>query len=160
MEQEQRAWFVQQIKENEWSMFNLSMSILCNEDDAADAAQEAICTAYRKLDALRDHTKFKAWILRILANECYRILRDKRRYMQVETLPETEVFDVYQDGPSALWQAVSRLNEDMRSVIVLFYYEDFNIKEIASILKISEANAKTRLSRARKRLKAMLEEQV
>ena len=80
--------------------------------------------------------------------------------MQVETLPETEVFDVYQDGPSVLWQAVSRLNEDMRSVIVLFYYEDFNIKEIASILKISEANAKTRLSRARKRLKAMLEEQV
>lgn len=160
MEQERRGWFVQQVKENELSMYHLSMSILCNQEDAADAAQEAICTAYKKLDTLRDESKFKAWILRILVNECYEILRDKRRYMQVDVLPEVETFDVYQDEPSALWQAVCDLNEDMRAVVVLYYYEGFSVKEISAVLKISEANAKTRLSRARKRLKAMLEESV
>lgn len=57
-----------------------------------------------------------------------------------------------------LWQAVSDLNESLRSVVVLYYYEGFSGKEIGSILGITEANVKTRLSRARKHLKLLLEE--
>ena len=50
------------------------------------------------------------------------------------------------------------MNEQLRSVVVLYYYEGFSVREAAAILRISEANIKTRLSRARRRLRVMLEE--
>ena len=56
-----------------------------------------------------------------------------------------------------MWQAVCDLSEQLRSVVVLYYYEGFSAREIGSLLRISEANVKTRLSRARKRLRELLE---
>ncbi|MBS1348016.1 MAG: hypothetical protein HP052_00855 [Firmicutes bacterium] len=65
---EQKEWFTEQVKKCEDSIYRLSMSILRNPDDAADAAQEAIFIAYRELYTLRDKSKFRSWLLRILAN--------------------------------------------------------------------------------------------
>ena len=56
-----------------------------------------------------------------------------------------------------LWQAVCGLNQSLRSVVVLYYYDGFSGKEIGTILGITEANVKTRLSRARKHLRILLE---
>lgn len=58
-----------------------------------------------------------------------------------------------------LWQAVLTLNEDLRCVVTLFYYEGFSIREISGILGIREAAVKTRLSRARARLRLLLREE-
>lgn len=154
-----RIWFTEQVKNCEQAMFHLSMSILCNQEDAADAAQEAIFTAYSKLHSLRDKDKFRPWILRILANQCYGILRERQRYVDLDLLPEPQSA-VGENDTAPLWQAVADLNEELRSVVVLFYYEGFSIKEISIILNISEANAKTRLYRARMRLRTMLAEEI
>lgn len=152
----QADWFAQQVRECEPAMYRLAMSIVCNQEDAADAAQEAICTAYQKLDTLRNQERFRPWLLRILTNECYTILRQRRRFVESDAIPEPET-----PGPEtadhSLWQTVADLNEQLRSVVVLYYYEGFHVREIASILGISEANVKTRLSRARRRLRDMLE---
>ena len=156
---EQKEWFTEQVKKCEDSIYRLSMSILRNADDAADAAQEAIFIAYRKLYTLRDKSKFRSWLLRILANECYGMLRQRQRYVDIDSLAEVEA-PAPPENQQPLWQAVCDLNEDMRSVVVLFYYEGFSIQEIATILKISEANTKTRLYRARLRLRMMLGEEI
>ena len=155
---EQKAWFTEQVKKCEGSLYRLSLSILRNPEDAADAAQEAICTAYQKLHTLRDKNKFSGWLLRILANECYGILRKRQRYIALECIPETAAPEQPAEH-EPLWQAICDLNEDLRSVVVLFYYEGFSIREIAAILQISEANTKTRLYRARLRLRMMLGEE-
>lgn len=154
---DQSTWFTQQIKLCEPAMYRLAMSIVSNDEDAADAAQEAVYTAYKKLNTLHRRDKFKPWLLRILTNECYAILRQRQRFVESDAIPEPEVPGPEQ-GATELWQAVSDLHEQYRSVVVLYYYEGFSAREIASILKISEDNVKTRLSRARKRLRDMLEE--
>lgn len=149
-------WFTQQIQDCEAGMYRLAMSILCSEEDAADAAQEAILIAYQKLSSLRDRSRFRPWLLRILTNECYAILRQRKRMVPFDSLPEQEA-----PSPSTsseeLWQAVCDLSEQLRSVVVLYYYEGFSARETGEILGISEANVKTRLSRARKRLREQLE---
>lgn len=153
---EQKEWFSQQVKLCTPAMYRLAMGLVGNEFDAADAAQEAICTAYQKLDTLRNRDRFKPWLLRILTNQCYDILRQRQRFAESDAFPEPET-----EGPEArtseLWDAVSDLNEQMRAVVILFYYDGFSVREIAAVLRISEANVKTRLSRARKRLREMLE---
>ena len=71
-------WFTGQIHACEGAMYRLAMSILCNEDDAADAAQDAILIAFQKLSSLRDRERFQPWLLRILTHQCYAILRRRR----------------------------------------------------------------------------------
>ena len=139
-------------------MYRLAMSIVCDQEDAADAAQEAVCTAYQKLDTLHRKERFKPWLLRILANECYGILRQRQRFVESDAIPASDSPGPEAETSSDLWQAVQDLNEQYRSVVVLYYYEGFTTREIAVILKISESNVKTRLSRARKRLRDMLED--
>lgn len=138
-------------------MYRLAMSILCNGEDAADAAQEAICIAYQKLHTLRQKEHFKPWLLRILTNECYNIIRQRQRFTETESLPEPAAPGDLEQS-TELWQAVCDLSEQLRAVVVLYYYEGFSAREISGILRISEANVKTRLHRARKCLKQRLEE--
>lgn len=138
-------------------MYRLAMSILCNGEDAADAAQEAICIAYQKLHTLRQKERFKPWLLRILTNECYNIIRQRQRFTETESLPEPAAPGDLEQS-TELWQAVYDLSEQLRAVVVLYYYEGFSAREISGILRISEANVKTRLHRARKCLKQRLEE--
>lgn len=137
-------------------MYRLAMSILCNEEDAADAAQEAILTAFQKLSSLRDRERFQPWLLRILTHQCYAILRQRRHLLPFESLSEAAAPAVPEQNQD-LWQAVCDLSEQLRCVVVLYYYEGFSARETGEILGISEANVKTRLSRARKRLREQLE---
>ena len=137
-------------------MYRLAMSILCSEEDAADAAQESILIAFQKLSSLRDRTRFQPWLLRILTHECYAILRRRRRLVPLDFLPEAEA-PPPSEAPQELWQAVCDLSEQLRAVVVLYYYQGFSARETGEILGISEANVKTRLSRARKRLREQLE---
>ena len=155
---DQRTWFAQQVKDCEQSLYRLANSILRDEDDTQDAAQEAICLAYQKLVLLRDKEKFKPWLLKILANTCYSMLRQRQRFVCLDTLPEQEAPE-RAETDTPLWHAVLTLPDSMRAVVVLYYYEGACVKEIAAILKLSEANVKTRLSRARKQLKALLLEE-
>ena len=68
-----------------------------------------------------------------------------------------EPFALDEEKKEELWEAVCSLNEQLRAVVVLYYYQGFSVREISSILGISQANVKTRLSRARKCLREQLE---
>lgn len=149
-------WFTDQIKENEKTMYHLAMGILGNAEDAADAAQEAILTAYQKLPSLRQKESFRPWLMRILTNECYGILRKRKKLVSLEEIHDLPAVSGGEENLQ-LWQAVCTLNAQLRAVVVLYYYHGFSVKEIGHILGITEANVKTRLSRARKHLRILLE---
>lgn len=142
--------FTRLVLQNQTAMFRTARAIVSTDEDAEDAVQSAICTAFTKLDALRDPAKFKSWILRIVVNNCYDLCR---KYRPITVLPA--------DDPDpterlSLWEAVLSLNPEMRSVVTLFYYDGFSIREISRTLGISDAAVKTRLSRSRKQLRLLL----
>ena len=151
-----KEWFSQQVHLCEKSLYRVTVSLLANQTDAEDAMQEALCTAYEKLHTLKEAEKFRPWLLKIATNAAYDILRRRKR-----TVPLEDTEPVYHDGTAeklGLWLAVQQLPPDYRSVVVLYYYEDLDLQSISRITGVPEATVKTRLFRARQRLKALLAE--
>lgn len=151
--------FLQKVLEAENTLFHVSFSILRNEQDCADAVQEAILKAYASRDSLKNTDYFRTWIVRIVINECYGLLRKRRVY---EEYDENLLWDPSSSGGYVkeeyldLYNAIEKLERRERDCVVLYYLEDFPVEEIAGILKIPSGTVKSRLSRARKQLKGLL----
>lgn len=146
--------FIQFIKENKINMYRFAYSILRNETDAEDAVSEAVTKGYENLDKLRDKSKMKAWMMSILSNEAKKIYKRKKIFVQEEFLLELEA----EKGKDyELWDVVTSMPRNFSEIIILYYYEGFSTKEIAQILRIAEGTVKSRLSRAREKMKELLE---
>ena len=140
------------------AMFRTARAILRSDEDAEDAVQEAICTAFERRDSLRDAEKFKPWVLRILANKCYDACRRRRNTSDLDAAGEVPAPETDQAERLSLWQAVLSLSDELRAPVTLFYYDGLSIREISRVLGISEAAVKTRLFRGRARLRELLDE--
>ena len=153
-------WFCQSVEREKTGLYRLAVSILHNDEDAKDAVAEALCRAYAKLDTLHDLEKFHPWILQIVARESYTLLRRRGKIIYLDELRGAEEpsapAQYHEEG--ALWQAVQSLGDDMRAVVVLFYYEDLSIREISTVTGVTEGTVRTRLTRARHKLKQILTE--
>ena len=146
------------IIDSERHMYVTARSILSEDEDCADAIQETIVKAFSKINSLKQDAYAKTWLIRILINECYNVLRQKSRQipMDMETEMAGKVAAESQDY-SDLYRAVSRLQEELKLPVVLYYGEDFSVREIAQVLEISEGAVQKRLARARQKLKRILE---
>nr|WP_114384114.1 sigma-70 family RNA polymerase sigma factor [Paenibacillus prosopidis] len=151
-----REAFARLIKNMELNLYGVARSIVKRDEDCADAIQEAILKAYIGLHALKEPTYFKTWMFRILINECNKILKRQKANMLVEELP-TVSSSVSEYETVDLKEAVDRLDETLRTVIILYYFEDMSLKQISEILETSEGAVKTRLHRARQTLARWLE---
>lgn len=156
-----REEFLQLTLEAESTLFHVAFSILHQEQDCSDAVQEAILKAYDQRNKLRERAYFKTWLTRILINECYTLLRKNRRYC---SLDETNgnicevAKDYIKEEYLDLYQAIDKLEEGEKICILLFYMEDYSVAQIADVLRIPEGTVKSRLNRARKHLKGLLQE--
>jgi RNA polymerase sigma-70 factor (ECF subfamily) len=151
-----KRWFTQQVRPLLDSLYRIAYTILQNDADAQDAAQEAMEQAYVSLPELKDRDKFKPWLMRILKNECYMILREKKQYVPLDDIREqgTEPFDALD-----LKEAFSRLSPESRLCITLYHIEGYRIPEIAAFLNEPVGTVKSRLSRARKAMRQDLTDQ-
>ena len=105
---------------------------------------------------MRNDKYAKTWLIRILINECYTLLS---KLVSLEGMSEmTEIEADQKTDYSDLYRAVNSLKEELRMPVILYYIEDFNIKEIAQILEITEGAVQKRLARARGKLKCNLQE--
>lgn len=153
--------FIKRITEVEADMFHLAFSILHREQECSDAVQEAVVKAYAARDTLRNHVYFKTWIMRILLNECYALLRRQKRLvpMEEQMLDVQTGFDAYvREEYMDLYRAIDALKEKDRVCVLLYYIEDYPVRQIAQILRIPEGSVKSRLRRARMQLKDMLKD--
>jgi RNA polymerase sigma-70 factor (ECF subfamily) len=139
---------------------------------AADATQEAFIAAYKSLRSFRGGS-FKSWLLRIVTNACYDELRRHRRRPQTSLDQMTEEGDSFPelagDAPNpederqlieliqAVKQCLDQLPDDQRVVAVLSDVEGYNYQEIAEIVSTTLGTVKSRLSRARARLRDCLQ---
>lgn len=150
--------FVESINENRESLYRLSASILRRKEDIEDAISETIYIAYNKYSKLRDKKKFKGWIFKILVNECYGIIKKNKKYYLYEDLNSLDTG--YEDNnDEGLMYYINQLDDGFKDVVVLFYYESMSIKEISKILSIREGTVKSRLNRAKSKLKVMMEKE-
>ncbi len=154
-------------------VYNVAYRILGDSDLAADAAQDAFIKAYKAIGHFRGHG-FKSWLARIVTNTCYDYLRSRKRRAS-ESLegmvergePPPRLQDTG-EGPQAyaerqelnqwLQWALQQLTEDHRVIITLIDIQGFSYEEAAHILGVSTGTVKSRLSRARARLRALLQE--
>ena len=139
------------------SIYLAAFQICRNAEDANDIVQDTLLTYYLKQMDYRSEEHLRAWLLRVAINKA----KDKTRSFwrrQVELqdiMQDIPVFE--QDEEQTLFEEVMNLPEKYRIVIHLFYYEDYSVREIAEVLRISENNVKVRLSRGRSLLKEKLE---
>lgn len=147
--------FTSEVLANERSMYYIAKSILNNDEDCADAIQNAILGAYSNLKTLKNEKYFKTWLTRILINECYAIIRKNKRVVSYEAYMDNDMLDVSTEY-SEVYLEIQALEEKYRLPFVLHYVEGFSLKEISSMLKISEASVKMRLMRGRNILKKQL----
>lgn len=133
------------------AMYKVARAILDEEEDVADAIAETILTCWEKLGQLKDPAFFCTWMTRILINKCKDILRKKRKVSFMAEVPEIAVHDDAYEN--AEWKGVlESLGERYRLVMVLYYVEGFQAREIGEILELPESTVRTRLARGRQYL--------
>lgn len=145
----------QLILASEDSMYHVAKSLLYNDADCQDAIQETIAKAFDKIGTLKQDTYAKTWLIRILINECYGIMRKEKKIISLETCEREEPWMERQDY-SDLYEALMRLTEEARLAVTLYYMEGYSIREIARMTRVTESAVKSRLARARTKLKEEL----
>lgn len=142
------------IVNNQKNFYKIAYSYVKNEDDALDIVHDAICKALSKIDSLKDIEVVKPWFYKILINSAIDYIRKNNKYVSIteeEVINEYKVEDVYSDID--LKRALDRLPQEYKSIIVLRYFEDMKIEDIANVLSENTNTVKTRLYKGLRKLK-------
>jgi RNA polymerase sigma-70 factor (ECF subfamily) len=140
--------------------YRLARAILLDDGEAEDAVQEAGLTAWRKQRSLRDPASFGAWFDRILVNQCRDQLRRRKRSVQIAAPPvgHEPIADQPETGTDPeLDRALAALDLDHRIVVVMRYWQDRTVDDIAARVGIPSGTVKSRLHHAMQQLRASLE---
>lgn len=138
------------------SLFRVACSIVGSRQDAEDAVQQTLLNAWRHRDKARPGSE-RAWMMRILVNECRSLLRRRKRAIPMEELPYAEP---PAQADTDLQSAIRTLPESLRTPLLLKYMEGMTEKEVAAAMHLPVSSVKNRLFRARKALKKHLTEEV
>ncbi len=134
-------------------LYRVAYGLMLNRADCADAVQEALLRAWEKRHTLRDKSLFSTWLTRILINECYTLLRRRKRSLPLSALPEPTAPP---DADIELHDAIARLDAKLRLPLVLHYMEGYPVSDVAAMLRLPSGTVKTRLSKARRMLRKHL----
>ena len=140
--------------------FRLARAILLDDGEAEDAVQEASLSAWRRRSSLRDMDRFDAWFDRILVNQCRDQLRKRRRAVKVAAPPigfEAPATPPETGTDADLDRAIDALDVDHRIVVLMRYWQDRTVDDIAGRLGIPAGTVKSRLHNALKHLRGHLE---
>ena len=144
-------------------LYRTAYAYVRNEQDALDIYQEAIYTAYVTIKKLKKPESFTSWITKILVFKAIDFIRKESRHFSTDseeifsTLVELENVDDIMHAMD-LSVAFKYLSPKVKTIILLRYYHDLSIKEIATIMNLPEGTIKSHLNRAKKELKPILRE--
>lgn len=153
-----RERFADAVTTHRRAMYRAARALLICDADAEDAVSEATLRAWQAFGRLRDEKALKGWLIKITVNCAHEHHRKTARLSYTDDL-EPLAGGAEDRHDFTLWDAVCALPEDYRVATVLFYYEDMTTAEIAKALGIREGTVRSRLSRARNRLRTLLEEE-
>lgn len=138
-------------------LYRLAMSILHHRDDAQDAVQQSVLEAWKKVDHIRGG-KEKAYLARIVINECHNIQRCRQRVTPVFAFPEQSKENLTAEV-CVLKESLNAIPEKLRTPFLLVYMEGYSEKEAAEALGITLYSVKSRLKRSKQKLKIELGEE-
>jgi RNA polymerase sigma factor (sigma-70 family) len=170
--------FEELIKDYKKTAYNIALRIMRNVEDAEDASQEALIKIFKNISSFNMESTFKVWMYRIIVNTCI----DFKRRKNISTVSIDETMDLGSGrevqreisdesyNPDALIErnyntqlvndAINALEDDFKTIIILRDIKGFTYDEISQILSCNLGTVKSRLSRARKRLKELLENEM
>lgn len=144
-------------------VYRISFHYFGNREDAEDVSQDVFTKLFSSTVKFKSDEDVKAWLIRVTTNMCHSYYRNPFRRRRTE-IDETELENIADISSSeqrlvdrkVVIDAVISLPEHYRIIVYLFYYEEYSIHQISSILKIKETTIQTRLSRAREKLRNIL----
>ena len=149
-------------------IYRLALSILDDSDEAQDVTQESLLAALRALDSFHGSSSLKTWLFSITVNFCRTRLQHRTRHERLQQVlsgilhirrgPTVEDSAIQNISDKALWYTIHHMEEKHRIPIVLRYYHDLSVAEIANILQIPEGTVHSRLNTARRFLHEVLKE--
>jgi RNA polymerase sigma-70 factor (ECF subfamily) len=167
-----KAAFEELVIANQRGVYSLALRYLGNPEDALDVSQEAFFRAYKSLPFFHGDSAFSTWLYRLTINVSIDFLRSAKRKSatpfsalgepdQVHVIPDTryspEKEAELSELKNALSEALKTLSDEHRAVFILRAVHEMSYTEIAEILDLEEGTVKSRLSRARDKLKQILQ---
>lgn len=150
--------FYNLISSHKTQMYKIAYSYFGNEQDALEAIQETTFRAYNSFHKLKQPQYFKTWLIRILINYC---IDEKKRIRKSDLIFESTIIQAEEDIHSKIEirRALQKLKPLSKSIIILKYFEDLTINEIAGILQRPEGTIKTWLNKALNELRIIIGEE-
>src|SRR5215211_926552 len=157
------------VRQYEGSIFRLALSIIGDSAEANEITQDTFIAALRALPAYEEQKSFRAWLFTIAVNQSRSHLRKRKALerlktsvttlfrveFQKQTMPEEAV--IQNEKEAVLWNSLHQMDERHRIVVVLRYFHELSVTEIAEILSIHEGTVHSRLHTAREKLRNALE---
>ncbi len=150
--------FAQIIESLKIDLYKIAKVRLKDEEDILDAIQDTIVSSYKSIKKLTNPEKFKKWIIKILINKCNNIyLQRKEKSIPFDEVSENLIQNENDYNNLEMEDVLKCLTEEEKMIITLYYLEDYKSKEISWILDMNENTVKTKISRAKLKLKQKLE---
>lgn len=156
--------FTNLIHNIEDEMYSIAKIKLYDDNDVYEAMQNTIILIYKNIKKLKNENFFKTWAIRILINECLKVIKSKKNEEERYVLFEEEITDTNYnidkvESKNNLERLLNCLNKNEKLVITLYYCKNYTTKEISEILLESEGTIKSRISRAKTKVKKYIEEE-
>ena len=149
--------FIELIDSIKIDLYKIARTRLIVDDDIDDAVQETMIEAFNSLKKLRNNNLFKKWIIKILINKCNKVYKKRMNNISYEELDAEKFvgnnFTEHVISDLEFDDMLKNLNYDEKIAVVLYYLEDYTTKDISKILKTSENTIKSRLRRAKVKMK-------
>ena len=149
--------FIELIDSIKIDLYKIARTRLIVDDDIDDAVQETMIEAFNSLKKLRNNNLFKKWIIKILINKCNKVYKKRMNNISYEELDAEKFvgnnFTEHVISDLEFDDMLNTLNYDEKIAVVLYYLEDYTTKDISKILKTSENTIKSRLRRAKVKMK-------
>lgn len=150
--------FIDFFKNNENKIYKFAYGYVKNQDIALDLVHESIVKAIQKRDTVKEKQHLKTWFYRILINECLGFLRKRNKILFFEEIKDVEnlgQIDKVSDSNENidLYDAIDKLPEKLKTIIMLRFFEDMSLEEISQTTKTNLSTVKSRLYKALEVLK-------
>ena len=150
-----------EINKIKYKLYKTGMAILKNDEDVCDALQETLISIYKNIYRLEKNEYFSTWAIRILINKCNDIIRKNKKVTAINEKMQIDIINYYEiyEKESTLEHILNKIDENLRLITVLYYYNDLSVSKISETLNIPEGTVKSRLARARTKLYELLKDE-
>ncbi|MEJ8552787.1 RNA polymerase sigma factor [Tepidibacter sp. Z1-5] len=152
---------VKYITDNQECLYRFAYTYVKNQQEALDIVQESIYKALSSIDTLKNSEHMKSWLYRIIINTSINHIRKNKRVLLIDEINdkgECREYDL--DRNIDLYEAIDKLDENQKTIVVLRYFEDMKIDEIAKTTNCNISTVKSRLYSALDKLKLIMGEGV